>query len=98
MADVTIYRPGKTAMQSGRRNTRQWEMVFEPAGDRFVEPLMGWTGTTDTTSQVRLRFSSREAAVAYAERHGLSYRIRDAKPRPVRPKSYADNFAYQKLE
>ncbi|TVR95215.1 MAG: ETC complex I subunit [Rhodospirillales bacterium] len=98
MTAVTIYRPAKTAMQSGRRNTRWWEMNFEPAGNRFVEPLMGWTGTTDTRGQVCLRFPSREAAVAYAERHGLSYRIRDAKPPPVRVKSYADNFAYQKLE
>jgi hypothetical protein len=59
---------------------------------------MGWTGSTDTTSQLRLNFDSREAAVAFAERHGLKYRIKEPKSRRIRPKSYAENFAYDRVQ
>ncbi len=98
MTTVTIYRPSKTAMQSGHRNTHRWILEFDTDSEKFVEPLMGWTGSTDTTSQLRLRFDSREAAVAFAERHGLKHRIREPKARRVRPKSYAENFAYDRVE
>lgn len=96
MTSVTIYRPSKTAMQSGVRNTQRWVLEFDSVDNKFVEPLMGWTGSADTSGQLRLRFESRDAAVAFAERHGLSYRIREPKVRRVRPKSYAENFAYDR--
>ncbi len=91
---VRIYRPAKTAMQSGRAGTRDW--VLEPTDEtaRRPEPLMGWSAAGDTASQVRLRFASREDAVAYAKRNGLAYTVREPAARPVRPRAYADNFAY----
>ena len=92
MTAVRIYRPTKTAMQSGRAKTKQWILEFEPGAHRFVDPLMGWVGSDDTRSQVRLRFASREAAVSYAERHGLSYRVQEPQVRTIRPKSYAEKF------
>jgi hypothetical protein len=98
MTSVTIYRPSKTAMQSGLRNTQRWVLEFDAGSEKFVEPLMGWTGSADTTSQLRLCFDSRDAAVAFAERHGLRYRIQEPKFRRVRPKSYAENFAYNRVE
>jgi hypothetical protein len=98
MTSVTIFRPSKTAMQSGHRNTQQWVLEFDAGSEKFVEPLMGWTGSTDTTSQLRLNFDSREAAVAFAERHGLKYRIKEPKSRRIRPKSYAENFAYDRVQ
>jgi hypothetical protein len=93
---VRIYRPSKTAMQQGRVGTRRWVLEFEP-GDRRVEPLMGWTTSRDTRAQVRLRFASKDEAIAYARKHGLMYALEEPRDRSVKPKAYADNFAYQRL-
>lgn len=98
MTSVTIYRPAKTAMQSGVRNTRRWVLEFDTGSEKFIEPLMGWTGSADTTRQLRLRFDTRNAAVAFAERRGLKYRIQEPNFRRVRPKSYAENFTYHRVE
>ena len=68
-----IYRPARSAMTSGKANTRRWKLRFEPRTAPIVEPLMGWTGGTDTLSQVELDFASAEAAVAYAKRQGLNF-------------------------
>ena len=92
-----IFQPAKTAMQSGRARTKEWVLEHEPATPREIDPLMGWTSSRDTQAQVRLEFETREAAVAYAERHGLAYTILEPKPRkPVR-KSYADNFKFGRI-
>ena len=61
-----IYQPARTAMQSGTAKTHGWVLEFAPSEAREVDPLMGWTGSADTQSQVRLRFESKEAALAYA--------------------------------
>lgn len=93
MAKVKIYRPAKNAMQSGRANTRRWLLEYEPERPKFIDPLMGWTGSDDTKNQIRLRFDTRDEAVEYAQRHGLEYRVEEPKERVVRPKSYAANFS-----
>ena len=94
---VRIYKPAKTAMQSGRARTMEWVIEYEPESPREVEPLMGWTSSADMHSQVRLEFASKEEAIAYAERHGLAYRLVEPKDRkPVR-KSYADNFKFGRI-
>ncbi len=90
---VRIYRPAKTAMQSGHGNTRKWVLEFAP-GARRPEPLMGWTSSADTRTQVRLRFDSKDEAVAHAKKHGLMYRVLEPQERNIRPKAYADNFSY----
>lgn len=92
--DVRIYRPAKTAMQSGRANTRKWVLEFEPTAPKVVDPLMGWTGSSDTATQVRVSFASKAEAVAFARKHGLDYRVFEPCERSLRPKSYADNFRY----
>lgn len=92
MARARIYRPAKNAMQSGRARTRLWVLEFEPSAARKVEPLMGWTSSPDTRTQLNLRFESKEAAIAYAERNGIDYQVSEPKsPRPLL-KAYADNF------
>ena len=88
-----IYRPAKTAMQSGKARTHDWRLEFEPASARILDPLMGWTGSTDMNGQVRLGFETREEAVAYAERHGIPFRLHEPHEPPVIIKTYADNFA-----
>ena len=90
--EVRIYRPARTATQSGRAKTAQWVLEHAPRGRRAVDSLMGWTGSDDTTQQVRLSFATKEQAVAYAKRRGLAYVVDEPPPRRVRPKSYADNF------
>jgi ETC complex I subunit conserved region len=91
-----IYKPAKTAMQSGQAKTKEWVLDYEPEEPRVVESLMGWTSSGDMKSQVRLPFSTKEEAMAYAERHGIAYQVQDAKPAPRRGMSYADNFAYSR--
>jgi hypothetical protein len=92
-----IYRPAKTAMQSGRANTKVWILDFEPGAKRTRDPLMGWTSSADTRQQVRMRFESKEAAIAYCDRHGLEYVVREPHERKITPKSYADNFRWDRV-
>ena len=89
-----IYKPAKTAMQSGQAKTREWVLDYEPEEPRVVEPLMGWTSSGDMKSQLRLQFSTKEEAVAYAERHGIPYQVQEGKTAPRRGLSYADNFSF----
>ncbi len=95
--DVRIYRPAKTAMQSGTAKARRWLMVFEPTAPKITDPLMGWTGSPDTRGQVKLRFSGRDEAIAFAEKHGLAYTVIEPQDQTVQPKSYTDNFRYDRV-
>jgi hypothetical protein len=89
-----IYQPPKNAMQSGMAQTQEWVLDFEPSAKRQADPLMGWIGSADTQTQVTLKFPTREEAVAYAERQGISYEVELPQRRRVHPKAYADNFRY----
>lgn len=90
-----IYRPSKTAMQSGQAKSKDWVLEFELKDARRPDPLMGWTQTSDTeSSQVRLSFETREEAVRYAEQHGIAFQLVDPKPARRIIKAYADNFAF----
>jgi hypothetical protein len=91
-----IYKPARNAMQSGTAKTKDWVLDYEPGAPRVVEPLMGWTSSTDMNSQVRLRFASKEEAVAYCERHGIPYQVMEEKTPARRTMAYADNFAFQR--
>lgn len=92
-----IYKPAKTAMQSGLARTRDWVLEFEPQLPRTIDPLMGWTGSQDARQQVQLTFESKEEAIAYAERNGIPYTVSDPDPRKPVLKSYADNFRYGRI-
>ena len=92
-----IYKPAKTAMQSGRSKTKAWVLEFEAATPRKIDPLMGWTGASDMMSgQVRLYFDTQEEAIAYAKEKGLPHQVAPAQdPQPV-IKAYSDNFAFRR--
>ncbi len=96
-AQVRIYRQAKTAMQSGRANTDRWVVEFEPETAREVEPLMGWTSSADTQTQLRLRFDSQDEAVAYAKKRGFMYTLEQPRARRLQPRAYADNFKVDRL-
>jgi len=87
-----IYRPAKTATSSGRAKTLHWVLEMEPKAPKVTDPLCGWIGSGDTEQQVQLRFPNKAAAIAYAEREGIDYRVFEPHQRVVVPKSYAANF------
>lgn len=90
-----IYQPARNAMQSGQAKTKNWILEFAPASRREVDPLMGWTSSSDTQSQIRMSFDSREAAETYARAQGLDFVVSvPHKRKPViRAGGYGDNFA-----
>ncbi|MFU8777703.1 MAG: ETC complex I subunit [Roseovarius sp.] len=90
-----IYKPARTAMQSGTAKTRHWVLEFVSDTAREVDPLMGWTSNADTQTQVRLRFESREAALQYAKDRGIDAVVQEPQSRKpnIRPGGYGDNFA-----
>ena len=90
-----IYQPARNAMQSGTAKTKGWVLEFAPASSREVDPLMGWTSTTDTTTQVKLRFDSRAAAEDYARARGIEFEVLETHQRKpnVRAMGSGENFA-----
>ena len=92
MTRAIIYRPSKTAMQSGWARTKRWVLKFRPEEKQANDPLMGWAGSGDMRQQIRLEFDTLEEAKDYATRKGLDYVVRQDEPRRFRPRSYADNF------
>ena len=87
-----IFMPAKTAMSSGLARTQNWVLEYEPSAPRAIEPLMGYTTSSDMTSQIRLVFETRQEAVAYAERNGINFRVAEPHHRKRRAMSYSDNF------
>lgn len=92
MTNVKIYRPSKTATQSGRAKTHAWVIEHELGNVQYVEPVMKWTASTSTQAQVVLKFATKEEAVAFAVKKGWGYRIVEAQDKKIQPKSYTDNF------
>jgi hypothetical protein len=97
MALARIYRPAKTAMQAGRAKTRKWVFEYEPVTRRDPDPLMGWSSAEDTLNEVQLRFDSEEEAIVFAKKQGLDYTLIEPQTRTPKVKSYADNFAYNRV-
>lgn len=87
-----IYQIPKSAMQSGKAKIGTWVLEFEQSEARKADPLMGWTGSGDTQAQVQLKFDSKEAAKAYAEKYGIAARIHATPPKSLKLQAYADNF------
>jgi hypothetical protein len=88
-----IYKPARTAMQSGTAKTKEWVLDYEPEQPRAIDPLMGWTSSGDMKQQLRLAFGTKEEAIAYCERNGIACEVFDSKPRQRARISYSDNFA-----
>jgi len=87
-----IYQRPKNAMQSGKALLGDWILDFAPAEARKADPLMGWTGSGDTQSQVQLKFASKDEALAYAAKHGIAAEVHAVPPRRLKIQAYADNF------
>lgn len=92
--EVRIYRPSKSAMQSGRAKAEDWIIEYELKSARRPEDLMGWTSSDDTLNQVKLKFPTLEQAKEFADKKGWKYTIQLAHERKIVPKNYVDNFKY----
>ena len=92
-----IYKPAKTAMQSGLARTKDWVLEHEQEAAREIDPLMGWTSSRDMSQQVKLTFDTKEEAVAYAVRNGMAYTIEEPQARKSVRKAYADNFKFGRI-
>ena len=88
-----IFRPSKNAMQSGKAKTKEWLLEFEPESARLPDPLMGWAQSRDMNGEVHLQFDTKEEAIAYAQAHGIAFRLIEPKTPKRVLKAYADNFA-----
>jgi hypothetical protein len=88
-----IFKPTKTAMQSGKAKTDAWVLEFEQEEPRKVEPLMGYTSSSDTRTQIKLEFKSLDDAKAYAEKNGIAYSVQKPQKQKRRIMSYAENFS-----
>ena len=97
MKTARIYKPAKNAMQSGRAGQKDWVLKFEPQAPQRPDPLMGWMGSSDTLRQVTLTFDTREEAEAYAKRRGIEYVVEPPHVQKIKPKSYADNFRFDRI-
>ncbi len=96
MPRVRIYRPARTAMQSGKAKTHAWTLEYEPATRREPDPLMGWSSAEDTLNEVKLHFATLDEAIAFAKKRGLDYVVSAPHHSSFKPKSYADNFRYDR--
>ncbi|MEO1702247.1 MAG: ETC complex I subunit [Pseudomonadota bacterium] len=93
-----IYSPAKTAMQSGKGKAGRWLLEFDRQAAKSVEPLMGYTSSGDTKTQIKIAFTSKEEAVAYAQKHGLPFRVSEPKASKRRKVAYADNFSFSRRQ
>ena len=91
MKKAKIYKPTKTAMQSGNRNTKNWVLEFDTL-NTGINPLMGWESSKDTMSEVKLQFLTKDKAIEYAKKNNLEYYVIEPQKRKLIKKSYADNF------
>ena len=91
MKKAKIYKPSKTAMQSGTKKYDKWiiEYVTEKPG---INPLMGWESSTDTLTELKMEFSTKALAIEYAKKNKINFEVIESKVRKIIKKSYADNF------
>ncbi len=89
-----IYKPAKTAMQSGRGKSDHWVFEYIPTSERIPESLMGWISSDDTLNQVKIKFDSLEKAKDFANNKGIEYTVDLSHHRRIKPRNYSDNFKY----
>ena len=91
-----IYQPTKTAMQSGKARSKLWLLEYEPDRPREIDPLMGWTSSSDMLQQVQLEFDTAAEAVSYATKYGIAYQVFEPHRPAPKAKAYADNFRFDR--
>lgn len=93
MTKFRIYQPTKSAMQSGKKNSKKWLMLpLEKETVRSINSLTGWTSANNTNSQLHFEFISKEEAIKFAQSQGFEFEVSEPKTTSVKKKSYAANF------
>ena len=92
MTTARISELDRKTTQSGNAIAGRWLVEFERQQPLRADPLTGWNGSGDTGPQVRMNFATKEAAIAYCDKHGLDYHIVPAAPVRLKIQAYADNF------
>ncbi|KAG9238491.1 ETC complex I subunit conserved region-domain-containing protein [Amylocarpus encephaloides] len=94
--NVRIYRPAKTATQSGEWHGHHWRMDWDilQKGHRWENPLMGWQSSGDFMQGTHMNFKTKEDAVRFAEKQGYEYFVQVPNTRKIAPKAYANNFLW----
>ena len=95
MKKAKIYKPAKTAMQSGKRNTKNWILEFDTL-NTGINPLMGWETSQDTMSEIQLEFSNKDQAINYAKKNNIDYYVVEPQKNKIIKKTYAENFLKNK--
>jgi hypothetical protein len=95
MKKAKIYKPSKTAMQSGLRNSKNWILEFDTLNNG-VDPLMGWETSKDTFSEIKLEFYTKEQALSYAKKNNINYYLIEPEKNKFVKKSYSNNFLKNK--
>ena len=91
MKKAKIYKPSKTATQSGLNKFDKWIIEYI-TNDPTINPLMGWESSNDTFSELKMEFSSKELAIEYAKKNKIEYELIEPQKRKIVKKSYSDNF------
>ena len=91
MKKAKIYKPTKTAMQSGLKKFDKWILEYI-TDDPTINPLMGWESSTDTFSEIKMDFETKEKAIEYAKKNKIVFELIEPKKRKIVIKSYSDNF------
>ena len=95
---IKIYKPSKTAMQSGLGKTKQWLAEYKSEVTTTKDTLMGWTSSSDTRSQIKLFFNTKEQAIEWAKKNNYQFYVDEPQKRKIQPKSYAVNFDINRKE
>ena len=95
MRRAKIYKPTKTAMQSGKRNSKRWVLKFETLNTE-INPLMGWESSKDTMSEVKLEFFTKDDAINYAKKNNIQFNLIEPQVEKIVKKKYSDNFLKSK--
>ena len=91
MRKALIYIPNKNPMQSGLAKNNKWILEFKTKNPT-KNPLMGWESSSDTFTELKLEFSTKELAINYAKKKKIDFEIIEPKKRKIVKKAYADNF------
>ena len=95
---IKIYKPSKTAMQSGHGKTKQWLAEYKSEVTTTKDTLMGWTSSSDTRSQIKLFFNTKEQAISWAKKNNYQFYVEEPQKRKIKPKNYASNFHINRKE
>lgn len=97
MTTVRIYQPCQSAMQAGKRKTKEWRVEFETRDPLRPDPLMGWVSSVDMKEELQLSFPSLEEALQYAKAKGFQYKIYNPAQNSLHPKTYGTNFTCARM-